>query len=200
MDFVGAGAGNDVDYGSARSEFRAVVDGLNLKLRDVFEVREYLQSAHGLIAVIDTVDHEKVEAAAGAVADDFGTGALCLVAASLRADATHRTRVGSRSEQSQLRKIPAIQRKLLYGFLSDNIAGFPGLCKKRRLTTFHCDSLPEFTDLKAEVLMNLLPHIENDSGSSDGTESRGLNLDRIDAWVSKGKSEIAVSGGRFDGG
>ena len=113
MNLVGAGAGDHVDYRAAGGELRVGVGHLNFELADALQVGKDLDRAHHLVAVVEAVDHEQIEAAARAGRGDLSAVTLGLVAALGLANTAHRPRRRTRHQQCELREVSAIQRELI---------------------------------------------------------------------------------------
>src|SRR5262249_3698527 len=92
---VAAGARDHVDDRAPSGELGIRIGHLNLELGDALQVGEHFDGADHLVAVVQTIDHEHVERAAGTGGCNFGAGTLGLVPTTRLADPADRPRRGA---------------------------------------------------------------------------------------------------------
>lgn len=109
--------------------------------------RKHFDRANRLVPVVQSIDHEEVEAAAHSISDDLGTGAFRLIAAALGADPADLAGVCSWNHQRKLREFSTVQWKLFGGILRNDIPDFSGLRVERRLSARDGHLLSNVSDL-----------------------------------------------------
>ena len=167
---------------------------MHFELGYTLEIGKHFDGADRLVPVVQSVDHEEVEAAARSIRDDLRPGPLRLIAAPLGAYPVDLAGVCSWNQQRKLREISTVQWKLLGGILRNDIPDFSGFRVEQRLGARDGHLLLNISDLDFEILLNDLLDLKDQTFATHCCESRSFDFDGINGGLDQRESIVAILG------